>query len=96
MAKQTASKSHQTTDRVAGKAHEAVDAAAERAGRAEETVREKVSEADERIRETGRHARERSQDLLGQVSDYVQDNPLTALGIAFAAGTIFSSITRKR
>lgn len=76
---------HKTTDQAAQKAHEVVDAAADRAGHAEE-----------RIRETTEHARERSRDMVSKVSKYVDENPLTALGIAFAAGTIFSAIIRRR
>lgn len=75
------SSSHQTTDKVADKAHEAVDSAAEKAGRAEDRLRE---------------ATEQGQDVITAVTDYVRENPLTALGLAFAAGTIFSSMTRRR
>ncbi len=96
MAKQSQTSGHQTTDRAAEKAHEAVDAAARRAGHAEERFREKVSETDERVRESAHHARERSQDVISTVGDYVQENPLTALGLAFAAGTLFSALTRRR
>jgi ElaB/YqjD/DUF883 family membrane-anchored ribosome-binding protein len=71
----------QTTDRMADKAHDAVDSAAE-----------KVNQAEERLRE----AAAQGQDVLASVSTYVKENPLTALGLAFAAGTIFSSMTRRR
>lgn len=76
---------HETTDRLADRAHEAVDSAARRAG-----------DAEERVRRSGEQAQERSQDLLASVTDYVHENPLAALGLAFAAGTIFSAMTRKR
>lgn len=79
------SPTHETTDRFANRAHEAVDSAAET-----------VKHAEERIRETTEQARVRSQDLISSVGEYVKDNPLTALGIAFAAGTIFSALTRRR
>lgn len=85
MAKKTKTTRHETTDRIARKAHEAVDAAADSAGQAEE-----------RVRETTENARERSQDLLASVTNYVQENPITSIALAFAAGTIFSSMTRRR
>lgn len=85
MARKAASSTHETTDNLAQKAHEAVDAAAKSA-----------AQAEERVRESTQNARERSGDLLDSVSDYVQDNPLTALGLAFAAGTIISAMTRRR
>ncbi len=75
------SSSHQTTEKVADRAHEAVDSAAEKAGRAEERLRE---------------ATEQGHDVVTAVTEYVKENPLTALGLAFAAGTIFSSMTRRR
>lgn len=85
MARQSQSTTHQTTDRIAEKAHHAVDAAARTA-----------AQAEEHVRETAEHAGERSQDLLSAVTDYVHKNPMTALGLAFAAGTIFSAMTRRR
>ncbi|TVR93197.1 MAG: hypothetical protein EA418_12315, partial [Wenzhouxiangellaceae bacterium] len=73
--------SHQTTEKIADKAHDAVDSAAEKAARAEERLREATAQGN---------------DIVTAVSDYVKENPLTALGLAFAAGTIFSSMTRRR
>ena len=75
------SSSHQTTEKIRDKAHDAVDSAAEKAGHAEERLRE---------------ATEQGHDVITAVSEYVKENPLTALGLAFAAGTIFSSMTRRR
>lgn len=85
MARKTPSSGHETTDQLADKAHEAVDSAARAA-----------AQAEERVRESTQNARERSGDLLDSVSDYVKDNPLAALGLAFAAGTVFSAMTRRR
>ncbi len=87
---------HQTTDRAAARAHEAIDRVAERAGRAEETVRERVSDADERFREKVQHGRERTDDLVSAVGTYVRENPLTSIGLAFAAGALLSSLSRRR
>lgn len=81
MTGKTKSKSADTAEKLADKAHEAVDSAAEKVGDAEEKLREMAAQ---------------SQDVLAAVSSYVKENPLTALGIAFAAGTIFSSLTRRR
>jgi ElaB/YqjD/DUF883 family membrane-anchored ribosome-binding protein len=85
-----------TTERVAAQGHELVDRVAERAGPAEERIRETLSQADERVREGAHNARQSSEDVLRVVGDYVRDNPLTALGLAFVAGTAFSSLTRRR
>jgi len=72
------------TDKLADKAHEAVDKASESFGRAEERIRDRTE-----------GAQARSEDLIQKVTDYVHANPLTALGLAFAAGVIFSSMNRR-
>lgn len=87
---------HDTTDQVAGKAHEAVDRAAETAGRAEEYAREHASHADERVREAAAQGRQRADDVLDRVNSYVRENPLMSIGIAFVAGALYSSLTRRR
>ncbi len=81
MTAKTKTETSQTTEKLADKAHEAVDSAAE-----------KVTHAEEKLRD----AAAQGQDVLTAVSSYVKENPLTALGLAFAAGTIFSSLTRRR
>ncbi len=76
--------SHTTTDRVAQAAHEAVDHIAARGSRAEE-----------RLRETGHHATERSREIVDEVTRYVNENPLTSVGIAVAVGFVLGTITRR-
>ena len=86
---------HETTDRVADSLHHAVDSAAERARPAEERARERAARAAEKARESADHARARSHEMAGTIGTYVQENPLMALGIAFAAGTLVSSLMRR-
>ncbi|SEO48503.1 DUF883 family protein [Aquisalimonas asiatica] len=92
----TKASGHQTTDQVAGKAHEAVDKAAETAGKAEEYAREQASHADERVRDAAAQGRQRADDVLDRVNTYVRENPLMSIGIAFVAGALYSSLTRRR
>lgn len=87
---------HQTTDHVADKAHEAVDWAAETAGKAEDRTREYASQTDERVREAASEGRQYADDMVGRVNGYVRENPLMSIGIAFLAGAIYSSLTRRR
>lgn len=97
MADQTATKTR--TDRkadVSRKAKEALDTAADMSDEAYGKIRDKTMKAQEQVREAAKQAQKHSQDMLGRVADYVQDNPLTAMGIAFAAGTILSALTRHR
>lgn len=74
-----------TTDKVSDKAHEAVD-----------KVSDRLNEAEENIRATTQDAQARTEDVFKKVTDYVHDNPLTSLGLAFAAGMFFSSMNRRR
>ncbi len=74
-----------TTEKVSDKAHDAVD-----------KVSDTLNEAEENLRATAQDAQVRGEDMLRKVSDYVQDNPLTSLGLAFAAGMVFSSMNRRR
>lgn len=92
----TKASGHETTDQVAGKAHEAVDRAAETAGKAEEYARQHASHANERVREAAAHGRQRADGVLDRVSCYVRENPLMSIGIAFVAGALYSSLTRRR
>jgi ElaB/YqjD/DUF883 family membrane-anchored ribosome-binding protein len=88
--------SHETTDHLAESLHHAVDSAAERAGPAEERVRAQAARAADKARESADYARTRSREVASSVGNYVQENPLMALGIAFAAGTLVSSLLRRR
>lgn len=92
----TKASGHQATDQVADKAHEAVDKAAAAAGKAEEYAREHASQADERVREAAAQGRQRADDVLDRVNSYVRENPLMSIGIAFVAGALYSSLTRRR
>lgn len=87
---------HEITDQVSGKLHDAVDKAAGSLGPAEEKIRREAQAAGERLREGREQAHARADDMVGTVCTYVRDNPLAALGIAFVAGSLVSSLTRRR
>lgn len=86
---------HSTTDSVRERAHESVDRLADRAGPTEERLRQRASEAGERFRSTSQQARETSEDFLDTVTDYVRENPMTSVCLAFAAGTLLSAFRRR-
>jgi ElaB/YqjD/DUF883 family membrane-anchored ribosome-binding protein len=85
------SQSAPTTGRVADSLHDAVDAAAAKAGSAEEQLRQQA----EKAREAADYARARAGEVVDSVARYTRDNPLAALGIAFAAGVVLASLTRR-
>lgn len=78
------------TEHMAEAAHEAVDRVAEKVARAEGHVREKAAAGEEHIRMKGAEARASTERVIDQVRQYTRENPLTAAGIAFAAGLVVS------
>lgn len=83
------------TERVAGATHEAVDRAADRAGRAEQRIRKSAADSSESVREQLESVKRELEVVSGKVERYVQSNPVTAAGIAFAAGVLLSSLLRR-
>jgi ElaB/YqjD/DUF883 family membrane-anchored ribosome-binding protein len=79
------------TARVAENLHDAVDAAAEKVGGAEEHLRDQA----EKARQTAEYARARAGEVVDSVARYTRDNPLAAVGVAFAAGFLLASLTRR-
>lgn len=72
------------TARAAQAAHEAID-----------QISDRSAEAEERLRQAGAQASKRTEELAGDVSEYVSKNPLTAVGIAAAAGFIIGALLRR-
>lgn len=71
-----------STERAARAAHEAAETIGEYGARA----REQLRETGENLRQTTRAASERSRELMDQVSGYIVEHPMTAIGIAVAVG----------
>jgi ElaB/YqjD/DUF883 family membrane-anchored ribosome-binding protein len=88
--------SESTTEHVANKIHQAVDRAASGLSHTEEKLRHEASCAAEKVREGAHIAQEKSADILKSVSCFVKENPIAAIGIAFVAGSIISSLSRRR
>lgn len=70
------------TERTARATHEAAESIGEYGARA----REQLRETGENLRQTTRAASERSRELMDQVSSYIVEHPMTAIGIAVAVG----------
>jgi ElaB/YqjD/DUF883 family membrane-anchored ribosome-binding protein len=84
-----------TAERLASKAHDAVDRAAEAANYAEREVRNAASRTAERAQQLREQAVEAADENVQRVRSYVEQNPMMAAGIAFAAGVILSSLFRR-
>lgn len=90
-----ASSDHATTDRLSERAHESVDQFAKTAGKAEERIRHEATDAEARVRDAGQQVKARSDETLHAINDFVQENPLMSLGIAFAAGSLVTAWRRR-
>lgn len=74
-----------TVDHMASQAHETVDRVAQAANQAAERMSERRSEM-----------KGQQEEWMSTVSNYVQDNPITSLGIAAAGGYLLSRILSGR
>ncbi len=90
----TESQSH-TTDKIAKAAHEAVDKMAASADQVETRVRQSAAEAQSTMREKTDQAQRMSEDAIVNVRNYVHEHPFASLGLAFAAGIVFSALLRR-
>lgn len=86
---------HTATDRLSEGAHESMDHIAKTAGRAEKSIRRGAASVEAHVRDAGRKAKKRSDKTLKSVGVFVQDNPMAALGFAFAAGTLLAALRRR-
>jgi ElaB/YqjD/DUF883 family membrane-anchored ribosome-binding protein len=77
---------HETVARAEHELHSATDWLARAAHQAVDSLSDYGRPAEERLRETGRVARERSRELAEQVTHYVEEHPLVAVGMAVAVG----------
>jgi ElaB/YqjD/DUF883 family membrane-anchored ribosome-binding protein len=84
-----------TAERLASKAHDTVDRVAEAATYAEREVRNAAARTAEQARQLRDQAVERADENVQRVRSYVEQNPMMAAGIAFAAGVLLSSLFRR-
>ncbi len=87
---------HRTTEQVALKAHEAVDRIAAQVERAEERIRAATGRAEEKLKVSRDKVEQRAGEVGDEVTSYVQQHPLAAIGIAFGAGLLVAALLRSR
>lgn len=83
-----------TTEKARVKAHAAVESAAARVEDVERRIREEAGEAQVKLTETKEAATEQFDDSLARVESFIKRRPMTAAGIAFAAGILASRLAR--
>lgn len=91
----TSAEDASTTAKVAEAAHHAVDIAVANLTQAEEALRDARRAAGITVSDTAQQAQDAAEDSLDTLREYVQANPLKAVGIAVAAGFITSVLLRK-
>jgi ElaB/YqjD/DUF883 family membrane-anchored ribosome-binding protein len=75
----------ETIDKASHSAHEAVD-----------KIANATNQAAEALGEKGEQLKNAEQQLMESCRSYVQDNPITSLGIAAAAGFLLSRLLSSR
>lgn len=84
-----------TARRVADTAHDLIDDTAAKAENVELRLREKAAAAGDTLEAKKDSANEQVEQSLAKVESFVKEKPLTAAGIAFAAGVVATSILRR-
>lgn len=93
--KATRSNGAPSTEKARVKAHEAVDSAAARVEDVERRIREEAGEAQVTLTEKKEAATEKFDDSLARVESFIRKRPMTAAGIAFAAGILASRLAAR-
>lgn len=84
-----------TTDRLAAMAHETIDRVTPKASRAEVEMRNTAGKTAEGVKHLEQQALAATERSLRNLHSYIEKNPLTAAGIAFAAGALLSVLIRR-
>jgi ElaB/YqjD/DUF883 family membrane-anchored ribosome-binding protein len=84
-----------TTDRIASMAHETIDRATPKVNRAEHEVRGAAARAADGAKVLQEQAVHAAEENVRKVRSYIESNPLTTAGIAFAAGVLLSALIRR-
>ena len=77
-------------------ARDAIDSAEEKTAETLESAREKAEKVADKAHELESEISDSVAELAGTVTRYINEKPLQAAGIAFAAGVLATLILRKR
>jgi len=76
-------------------AHETIDRVTPRVNRAELDVRTAAARTAEGAKQLQDQAVEATEENLRKMRSYIEKNPLTTAGIAFAVGALLSALIRR-
>ncbi|MFO1431795.1 MAG: hypothetical protein U1F76_16935 [Candidatus Competibacteraceae bacterium] len=83
------------TNKAVGVAHDLVDRLAEKAAEAEAKIRGVSHQASDEVRVRAGEMQQQTRALSETVEQYLQEHPVKALGIAFGAGLLLSTMLRR-
>ena len=92
----TRDKTEQTVDAVSQSAHDVVDTIEDTAKNGIEAGRRKALDAVTALEDLEAQAELTIEETSAKLSRYVQEKPLQAAGVAFAAGVLTTLLLRKR
>ena len=84
-----------TSDRLASMAHETIDRVTPKVNRVELEVRGAAARAGDGAKHLQEQAVQAAEENLLRVRSFIETNPLTTAGIAFAAGVLLMSLIRR-
>ena len=91
--KDSATKS--TVEDIATRARHRVDATADKVDENIEDVADRFADIEAQLRDAGDRLLESARVLSAEASKHTRQHPLTAIGIAFAAGIVVSKLLRR-
>lgn len=83
------------TPRIAEAAHRAVDTVAAQVAEAERRLRDSATDNQDALKDVAGQATEKASEVKDRTREYINNHPLAAAGIAFAAGIVFSAWMRR-
>jgi ElaB/YqjD/DUF883 family membrane-anchored ribosome-binding protein len=84
-----------TSDRVAAMAHDTLDRVTPQINRAEQEVRDAATQAADSVKDLEKQALDAAEASLSKARSFISANPITTLGIAFAAGVLACVFVRR-
>jgi ElaB/YqjD/DUF883 family membrane-anchored ribosome-binding protein len=84
-----------TADRVASSAHETIDRVTAESNGGVDELRAAATKVGDSAKVLQEHAVQAARDKVREVRSYAESNPLTAAGIAFAAGVLLTALIRR-
>lgn len=84
-----------TTQRVAKAAHDAIEDTAAKAEPLELQLREKASNAGDKVEAGHEATQQQVEQTIASIEKFVNEKPVAAAGVAFAAGIVVSTLLRR-